>query len=294
MAVRDGVAVKDAGRDELAQLLNESKQSPRRDIWLWLYLYHFEKADLDPATCNGLTMRNTIAQCLTRKNDVRRRLGQEKDRFMVLDEHLKWIDGDERQYQWLLGRIEDITDLGPLRGLPRGAVHLAGRNRLIAMLDLWNADIADKADEIERLRREWLRHKAGDGAFAWFEDKKTGAKRCECAWEWLERNHQSMPRRQLPISSYEDLLIFFDRAKIERNEQKAIIQRIKQRWSRQQFGERTPDKKQVNVMLSTTVITLLDELAKTHDLKRGSFLERLITAEAKAGKYLTEIGKPLT
>ena len=45
-------------------------------------------------------------------------------------------------------------------------------------------------------------------------------------------------------------------------------------------------------MLSTTVVTLLDELAKTHDLKRGSFLERLITAEVKAGEYLTEIGKP--
>lgn len=284
MTLRDGVAVKDDGRDELAQLLNESRQSTRRDIWLWLYLYHYEKADLDPATCNGLTMRSTIAQCLKRKNDVRRRLSQEKDRFMVLDEHLKWIDGDERQYQWLLGRIERITDLGPLRGPPRGAVHLAGRNRLIAMLDLWNADIADKADDIERLRREWLRHKAGDSAFVWFEDKKAGAKRCVCAWEWLERNHQPISRRQLPISSHEDLLIFFDRANLERNEQKAIIQRIKQRWSRQQFSERTADKKQVNVMLSTTVITLLDELAKKHNLKRGSFLEQLITVESEQGK----------
>lgn len=284
MTLRNGVAVQNDGRDELAQLLNESRQSTRRDIWLWLYLYHYEKADLDPATCNGLTMRSTIAQCLKRKNDVRRRLSQEKDRFMVLDEHLKWIDGDERQSQWLLGRIEAITDLGPLRGLPRGAVHLADRNRLIAMLDLWNADIADKADEIERLRREWLRHKAGDGAFAWFEDKKTGAKRCECAWEWLERNHQPMSRRQLPISNHEDLLIFFDRAKLERNEQKAIIQRIKQRWSRQQFGERTADKKQVNVMLSKTVITQLDELAKKHNLKRGSFLEQLITVESEQGR----------
>lgn len=279
MSVGNGAVAKDDGRDELAQLLNESRQSTRRDIWLWLYLYHYEKADLDPATCNGLTMRSTIAQCLKRKNDVRRRLSQEKDRFMVLDEHLKWIDGDERQYQWLLGRIEAITDLGPLRGLPRGAVHLAGRNRLIAMLDLWNADIADKADEIERLRRDWLRHKAGDGAFVWFEDKKAGTQRCECAWEWLTRNHQPISRRQLPISNYQELLIYFDRAKLERNELKAIIQRIKQRWSRQQFDERTADKKQVNVMLSTNVITLLDELAKKHDLKRAQMIELLITME---------------
>ncbi|WP_414926908.1 hypothetical protein [Pseudomonas zeae] len=91
-------------------------------------------------------------------------------------------------------------------------------------------------------------------------------------------------RLQLPISNHQDLLIFFDRAKLERNEQKAIIQRIKQRWSRQQFNERTAHKKQVNVMLSTNVITLLDELVKKHNLKRGSFLERLITMEPEQGR----------
>ncbi|CAI8852368.1 hypothetical protein [Pseudomonas zeae] len=279
MAVRNGFAAKDDGRDELAQLLQESRQSSRRDIWLWLYLNHYEEAELDPATCNGLTMRSVIAHCLKRKNDVRRRLSQEKDRFMVPDDQLKWIDGGERQHQWLLSRVETLTAPGPLRGLPRGLVHLIGRNRLIAMLDLWNVDIADKAEEIERLRQKWLRHKAGDSAFVWFEDKKAGARRCECAWEWLTRNHQAISRRQLPISNYQELLIYFDRAKLERNELKAIIQRIKQRWSRQQFDERTADKKQVNVMLSTNVITLLDELAKKHDLKRAQMIELLITME---------------
>ncbi len=279
MAVRNGFAPKDDGRDELAQLLQESKQNTRRDIWLWLYLDHYEEAELDPATCNGLTMRTTIARSLRRKADVRRRLSQEEDRFMVQDEHLKWIDGSERQHQWLLSRIEDITDFGPLQGLSRGLVHLIGRNHLIAMLDLWNVDIADKAEEIERLRQKWLRHKAGDSAFAWFEDKKVGSQRCECAWAWLEKNHQPISRRQLPISNHQELLIYFDRAKLERNEQKAIIQRIKQRWSRQQFDERTADKKQVNVMLSRNVITLLDELVKKHDLKRAQVIELLITME---------------
>jgi len=283
MAVRNGFAAKDGGGDELAQLLQETRQSTRRDIWLWLYLDHYEEAELDPATCNGLTMRTVIARSLRRKADVRRRLSQEEDRFMVQDEHLKWIDGSERQHQWLLSRIEDITDFGPLQGFSRGLVHLIGRNHLIAMLDLWNVDIADKAEEIERLRQKWLRHKAGDSAFVWFEDKKAGARRCECAWEWLTRNHQPISRRQLPISNYQELLIYFDRAKLERNEQKAIIQRIKQRWSRQQFDERTADKKQVNVMLSRNVITLLDELVKKHNLKRAQVIELLITMEFENG-----------
>ena len=283
MAVRDGFAAKDDGRDELTLLLQESRQSTRRDIWLWLYLNHYEEAKLDPATCNGQTMRTAIARSLRGKADVRRRLSQEEERFMVQDEHLKWIDGGERQYQWLLNRIEGITDFGPLQGFTRGLAHLIGRNQLIAMLDLWNVDIAYKAEEIERLRQKWLRHKANDSAFAWFEDKKVGARRCECAWEWLERNHQPISRRQLPISNLQELLIYFDRAKLERNEQKAIIQRIKQRWSRQQFDERTSDKKQLNVKLSKTVITLLDELVKKHDLKRAKVIELLITMEFEKG-----------
>ncbi len=37
-------------------------------------------------------------------------------------------------------------------------------------------------------------------------------------------------------------------------------------------------------MLSTTVIMLLDELVKKHDLKRGSLLARLITIESERGR----------
>ncbi len=78
--------------------------------------------------------------------------------------------------------------------------------------------------------------------------------------------------------------MYFDKAKYGSSEQKAVIQRIKQRWSRKQFDERTADKKQVNVMLSKSAITILDELAKKHDLKRGQVLDRLITMESEQGR----------
>jgi hypothetical protein len=42
----------------------------------------------------------------------------------------------------------------------------------------------------------------------------------------------------------------------------AIIEKIRSRWHRKRFDVRTADKKQVNVLLLKTAITLLDKLTK--------------------------------
>lgn len=279
--------VDDSGLDELSQLLNEPRQNTRHDIWLWLYLNQHKRARFDASTCNGSTMRDEIARFLKRKTENLKDIASQKDRFLVPHDYLKWIEGDERQHRWLLRRIEELTELRPTQGLPSGLVRLNGRNHLIAILDLWDVDIAKKADEIERLHNRWLRHKAGDRAFEWFEDKKDGLKRCKCAWEWLEKHHVSIFKNQLPINNYKELLLYFDEAELGHNEMKAIIQTIKKRWNRKQFDERTADKKQINVMLSKTAIELLDTLAKKHELKRAQVLELLITMESEDGVYFT-------
>jgi hypothetical protein len=266
----------------------EPKHSHRHDIWLWLCLDRYENAELDPATCNGITMRDVIARYLKGNPDLFERIDHEKDRFMVGDDCLKWIEEDRRQYEWLLGRIERTTGLG----LSRRLVHLTGRNHLIAMFDLWNVDIGDKADEIERLRNHWIRHKARDKDFKWFEDKTEGSQRCKCAWEWLNTNPASLLSLRPPISNLQELLMFFDQAEYGPNEQKAIIEKIKQSWRRKKYSERTKaaGRFQVNVELSSTAIDLLDELAQKHDLTRPQVVERLIIMESGMGmieKYFT-------
>ncbi|VVP70934.1 hypothetical protein PS918_01095 [Pseudomonas fluorescens] len=275
--------VDDSGIDELSHLLTGPRRTTRHDVWLWLYLDDNENAGFDPATCNGITMRDTIAGFLRKNTDKLAAINLKKDQFLIPDIYLKWIEEDERQYQWLLGRIKKITE----SRLPRGLVHLTGRNHLIAMLDLWNVEIGKKAGKIERLRYHWLSHKAKDRELEWFEDKKDGNKRCKCASEWLEKNPPSIFKRPPPISNYKELLMYFDEAEHGPQEQKAIIQGIKKRWSRKQFDVRAADKKQVNVMLSKATIELLDTLAKKHELKRAQILELLITTESEDGVYLT-------
>jgi hypothetical protein len=270
------------GADALSELLSDPGRNARHDIWLWLHLYMTQNAPFDPRTCSGLTMRDEIAVFLKRKKYALYRIAREKDRSLIPEESLTWIEEDERQYQWLLGRLTKITDVR----LPRGVVHLKGREHLITIIDIWNADLEEKAYEVESLRKEWLRHKAKDSAFEWFEDKKEGAKRCVCAWEWLEKDNRLLSRRDTPITNYKELLIFFDGARLGRNEQKAIINEIKKRWNRKQLDVRNPDKKQLNVMIPIAVIAQLDELAAKHKLKRPQVIERLIAGEFEAGIHL--------
>lgn len=282
MKTDDRARSKDA--DRLSELLQEPHRNNRHDIWLWLYLDYYRKARLDFKTCNGLTMRDEIARSLKDQKLFRSYIPREKDRLLLPNEKLEWIAEDERQYWWLLREIEQMTDLR----LPRDLVHLTGRDRLIAMIDLWDVDLAEKASEVELLHRVWLRHKAKDSEFEWFADKKEGEKRCACAWEWLKKKYLPPISRQAPISNHQELLMFFDQEDIGRNERTAMIREIKRRWSRKQFDERAADKKQVNVMLSKAVIAQLDALAEKHGLKRAQVIESLVRMEVDAGVYLTD------
>ncbi|MCU9532819.1 hypothetical protein, partial [Pseudomonas mosselii] len=197
---------------------------------------------------------------------------------------LDWITSSKRQIQWLTPKIEDLTE----RILPSGLAHLQGRDRLVAALDIWQVDLERKQRGVERLHDRWRRHIAMDSQLEWFSDKKEGAKRCLCAWEWLQKKYLSAFSRQTPIDSYEKLLAFFDQEDMGPNERIAIIKGIRQRWSKKQFNDRSTDKKQVNVLLSKAVIEQLDALVELHGLKRAQIIENLVRMEADAGVYLTD------
>ena len=273
MEINNRTRNKDA--DRLSELLQEPHQNHRHDIWLWLFLYYYKEARLDLRTCNGLTMRDEIARALRSQRFFQSRIPRQKD----------WIEEDERQHRWLIREIEQMTNLR----LHRDLVHLTGRDRLIAMVDLWDVDIAEKASQIDDLHRDWRRHKSKDIEFEWFADKKESERRCVCAWEWLEKKHLSPLSRQAPISNHQELLMFFDQADVGRYERAAMIREIKKRWSRKQFDERAADKKQVNVMLSKAVIAQLDALAETRGVKRAQIIENLVRMEAESGLYLADV-----
>lgn len=265
--------------DELSRLLGETTWNNRYDIWLWLSLYIYEQADFDPDGCNGSSMRDRIARFLKNNPLSKERLALEKDRFLIPNAHLKWITGEERQHQWLVPRIEDITDERRISRLPR----LLGKELLVAMIDIWDTDISEKVKALESLRRSWQRHKEMDYVFEWFDDKKEGPERRKLAWEWLRKNERRLIRSTPSFDNHNELLMFFDRADLREAERTLIIQGIRRSWNRQQHRDRMEGKKQYNFILSEKTVGLLDELAEIHSLKRAQILELLVKMESETG-----------
>ncbi|WP_145250778.1 hypothetical protein [Pseudomonas oryzihabitans] len=268
----------------LEKALGTSRQNSRREIWLWLYL-HLEKGlDLPLHTCNGETMREEIVKALKSLEFIYPPLALERDKYLLPDEALSWIGNDERQVLWLTRAVENLRGLRP----PLRSTRLTGKDYLIGIIDLWKIDIAAKERKLKNLHSEWRTHQAKDVELEWFSDKKESSKRCICAWEWLEKNYLPMPRFQMPIDNYQELLIFFDKINVSPYERKAIIRDIKKRWSKKQFDERTADKKQVNLLLSKETISQLEALSRKHDLKRTQVVEALVAMETEVSLLFTK------
>ena len=266
--------------DQLERLL--SKTSHRQDVWLWLFLKQHEEADFDLDTCNGLTMRDTLARFLETEGAIpKQAIFEAIDRFLVPDESVKWISGEERQTRWLSPKVMKMTQLGGLWSVPR----LLGKDLLLGAIDLWDEGIAGKTTALSNLSHEWERHRSKDHLLKWFEDKKEGAERCRFAWEWIQKDRKLSWRNPSRFESYLELMMFFDDMDFRERELKDIAQSIRRSWNRQRYLEKLEGKKQYNFILSHEAIELLDALAKANDLKRPQALEKLIMAEAKQGAH---------
>ncbi|MFC6300406.1 hypothetical protein GNF76_16445 [Pseudomonas sp. CCM 7893] len=275
------MAVKNA--DFLSRILGDTKPNHRHDVWLWFYLQQHESAGFDADSCNGFAMRDRIAGFLHGNDISNEFIASEKDRLLVSDDHLKWITGEDRQCEWLYPRLMELTGQRSIARQP----HLTGWDLLIAIIDIWDISVSTKIRELNSLYSSWIRHKEMDHQFHWFKEAKEGVQRCQFAWDWLRKHEQRLTSGRPPANSHVELLIFFDQTELVEAERELIIQRIRRNWNRNQSQSKAQGKKQYNFVLSEKIVSLLDELAESHGLKRAKILELLIETEFKTGSHLS-------
>lgn len=274
MAVRRG--------DALAEALGNSLANRRFSIWLWFYLQD-RNARFAQHEFGSAVMRDRMAEFINSSPRSRQEIVSDSAWLLLPDECLTWISNDDRQHQWLIRKIPNMTRkaYGP------APTRLVGREHVVAMIDVWATDLSTKQDAVKALERDWNEHKKQDHIFRWFRDTDS-AQRCTLAWEWLCKNDPRLTAFSSVIGSYDELLKFFDSTSLSQDEKKLRVDAIKKRWSQQKHRENQKGKKQYNFILSDKTARLLDELAKAHDLKRPQILEILIQMEAARGVYIAE------
>jgi hypothetical protein len=259
-----------------------AKLDVREVAWLCHFLTS-EGIDFEECALNSQVMRKQISDILNRR-DIEE-FEQAKSTQFIPEEDFRWIhDKDTRQVAWVLQRSMQSSNR---LILPNAFMTLPLRQRIISIIDIWKADLSVKQRTVSRLKYEWAEHKLDDKLFTWFKGEHEQAK-CSMAWDWIQKHQPTITRLAAPFWCYNDLIVFFDQAKVTSTEKKFIVTKIKQRWNTKAARQNSPHKKQYNFVLSNEVSTALDKLAQKHKVSRTKALEKLILNEADLGLYLDQ------
>ena len=268
--------------DSLAELLGEARRDRRFDSWLWFHLIA-QGAGFNHNNYEAPNMRDEMAAFITSRSIPKEAIHQARSWYLLPKEYLAWISEDERQQNWILPRVMQLTGQNALYTPPK----LLGRALLVSIIDYWNIDPRTKATHISSLESCWIEHKKQDRIYRWFKDSES-AKRCALAWEWLLENEPMLTEHSREIESYTGLLQFFDHTNFSHADKVLRIEAIKKIWGRQKYRASLVGRKQYNFVLTDKVVSLLDGLAAAHNLKRPQILEILIEMEADNGMYISE------
>jgi hypothetical protein len=270
-------------RIPLSDFYGDSRQDARRDTWLWLHLTksthsHFELNDFDAPN-----VRQRMEDFLSRAPGLIPDIQSKMSRLLLPEESFTWIGRDDRQISWLINHVNQRI----LNGTFEWPNRLVGRNLVIAMIDIWDVNLSVKEASVSLMQSYWNQHLQSDLIYRWFKEKDESA-RCSFIWEWIQKHHGLLAHGRPPITSYEDVLTFFDRTNLSYSDKILLIQSAKKRWSQNQYRENLKGKKQYNFILSDKAIRSLDQLSEKHGLTRAKILEILILEEKTNDIYISE------
>ncbi|MNV12806.1 hypothetical protein D3C71_1034240 [compost metagenome] len=266
--------------DALSQVLGETEYNNRHDIWLWYTLVFYETT-FNPNDYFDTGMRDKMARYLQTRAWRVDELLKERRKQLVLKKDIEWITEDRRVAEWMTRGIQNSTGHSQLNNY----FDLAEKDLPIAILDVWQSDVTQKTILLRDLEQRWKSHKANDKVYAWFkgDDQKS-----QFAWDWLAKNFFAATLGSTPFETFEDVLIFFDKANYSREEAELHIGKIKKVWTQKKYRENLKGKAQYNFVLSDKAIESLEELAHRYEISRARILEILIEMEAEKNDHIPE------
>lgn len=266
--------------DALSQVLGETEYSNRHDIWLWYTLLFYETR-FNPNDYSDTGMRDKMARYLQTRTWRVDELLKERRKQLVHKKDIEWVIESRRAIEWATREIQISTDHNQLNYY----FDLTEKDFPIAILDVWQRDITQKTALLRSLEQRWKNHKTNDKVYAWFKDDD---QKSEFAWDWLLKNSYVSTLGLTPFDTFEDLLIFFDKANYSREQKELYIGKIKKGWAQKKYRENLKGKAQYNFVLSDKAIVSLEKLASRHEVSRARLLEILIEMEAEKNDHVPE------
>lgn len=260
------------------------REEARFDTWLWLEARK-DGANLQIESFGIENLRHFLTGYMHEQR-IDQMIEFGRYRRILPIEKLEWIKDDKRQVNWLLDYTSKVLKINFYQVPP----NLFGKDLLLARIDFYDLELGYKLSAIDRMKDDWNEYLKSDIIFKWFKGEEEAA-RCAYAWDWLVKR---MPREtygQDAITSYPELLRFYDMTGVNAAQKELDVKKIIRNWNQQKSRENQKDKKQYNFPLTHQALADLDKLAKRYEVTRPQIIEALIKMEAVQGYYLPQKAK---
>lgn len=247
----------------------EVKADVRMDTWIWLYRRKILNGQ-NPCVFS-LDLGSTLGQAMPYTDYFQIR-NFDSLHYLLPSTSLDWLTKDMRQIKWALDYVEcnlrcDIKEC---------PAQLEGRNRVVASLDFWECPIANKVIAVKAMESAWYEVLREDEVFKWM--KTQNASSFEFIWGWLTKKGRANDFNGPPISSYKDLLKFYDEIGANVLQKKLDSKEIRGALnSRNNLNKmKTEGKSQLNVRIRAESIAKIEELGIKLRLNRAETVEWLV------------------
>lgn len=205
------------------------------------------------------------------------------------EEKFSWLTNRGAQNFWISNYLRYLKgpDRQPATLLIEKSNFLVGRDRFIAVVDVYQASLFDKENYVRDAEMAWIRQMQFDRGFDWFKGD-AGVVGYELLWDWLSKKRFAQTVNRARIDSHEELLSFFYEFPLDVAEAKLMVLDIKKAWSQRKYRASLKGRRQCNLILREKTIAQLDKLSEKYKLSRSELLEFLINEEAEQEVYVTQ------
>ena len=286
--------------DKLSKNIGIKHSSPRLINLTWVIIvnanYDYRKININQLS------RDALSDFLDQNTEIKIIVQNLLQRELVPAKELEWLTDVSRQSKFIevflstkmpyqLSPYEDPSTIKSPIILGITPFDLIGSKLSSALIDYWLSfcpgDMNTKIQLVKLIRKAWEDQIKIDEKFDWF-NKEKGQDRRDFFWQWLTLSEPLLTQNKVSFKTQDDLLYFFDFAKISENEKHYLVQKFKNNWNQKQYRERNAGKKQCNFILSEKTISKLERLAQKYHLSRTEIVELIINAEAAKEIYISE------
>lgn len=159
---------------------------------------------------------------------------------------------------------------------------------VIAKIDTWNVPSDAKISFLREFKENWNLAQINNTEYKWLRKDRESKLSYFIDWVRQKNPYYHLINDAHNLVDSELMEIYFDSFHENKFEKFRTFEQFKRAWATKNYREKLKGKKQCNIALSTSAITILENLSKRHGYPKAKILEILLIGEKREGHYISK------